>query len=437
MIAYSIGTSLLMFLPGAIFVFLFGACVGSFLNVVIYRLPLGLTLTTPSSRCPVCGVQLKFFRENLPILGWFIVRGRCRTCHVKISPVYPLIEFIVGLLFLGLYVIYFMVDSSTAFWGEIGGPWWSYNQFYRAWPAFLAIAFLISGLIAMTVIDARTYTIPIQIPLFITAVGLVAAFIQPLTSRRFSNFEQWPLPGVDWFWFAIAMGGCFGVAVAWCLLRLGITKYSFRDYHEYVEEGDTLGDYPFARREMGVETLYLCPVIIGLAIGLVVGLSLNPGLVPPVILQSIGGSVLGYLVGGGVVWALRIFGTLAFGREAIGLGDVHLLAAVGAVLGWFDPILIFFIAPFSGIAWAAVSMGIAGVFKRPRRELPYGPHLAVATLVVIICRGPIERVWMVMFPTIAYPKAELVHSPEMVGQGRVEFEGTGFQSNDLTRGVRF
>ncbi len=411
-----------MFLPGAIFVFLLGACVGSFLNVVIYRLPLGLTLTTPSSRCPICGVHLRFFRENLPILGWFVVRGRCRTCGVKISPVYPMVELCLALLFLALYVAFFTVRPSVPFLGEIGGPWWNYNQFYRAWPAFLAIAFLISGLIAMTVIDARTYTIPIQIPLFITATGLLAAAVQPATARNLHSVSQWSLPGVDWLWFAIALGGGLGVIIAWCLLRLGVTKYSFMDYHEFVKEGDTLGDYPFARREMGVEALYLCPVIVGLAIGLVVGLTLSQAPPPPLFFQSVGGSILGYLVGGGVIWGLRILGTLAFGREAIGLGDVHLLAAVGAVLGWFDPILVFFLAPFSGILWAAASMGIAGVFKRPRRELPYGPHLAVATLVVIICRGPIERGWAVMFPTVPYPKAELVRPPIAKGLGQKQIQ---------------
>jgi len=86
----------------------------------------------------------------------------------------------------------------------------------------------------------------------------------------------------------------------------------------------------------------------------------------------------------------------------MGLGDVHLLAAVGAVLGWFDPILVFFLAPFSGLLWAVVSMGMASVFKRARRELPYGPHLAVATLVVILCRPGIHWVWNTIWPNIPW-----------------------------------
>src|SRR5688500_10744153 len=78
--------------PAAVFMFCFGACVGSLLNVVIYRLPQGMSITTPPSRCPTCGATLRFFREILPILGWFFVRGRCRYCGVKISPQYMIIE---------------------------------------------------------------------------------------------------------------------------------------------------------------------------------------------------------------------------------------------------------------------------------------------------------------------------------------------------------
>ncbi|MCI0674280.1 MAG: prepilin peptidase, partial [Phycisphaerales bacterium] len=88
--------------------------------------------------------------------------------------------------------------------------------------------------------------------------------------------------------------------------------------------------------------------------------------------------------------------------EAMGLGDVHLLACIGAVLGWFDPILVFFLAPFSGLLWAFVSMGIASVFKRARRELPYGPHLAVATFLVIACRPGIEWLWVTLLPGVPW-----------------------------------
>ncbi|MCE2881331.1 MAG: prepilin peptidase [Planctomycetaceae bacterium] len=87
-LAFAVWAPVLM---GTLFVFLFGACVGSFLNVLAWRLPTGQSVVTPPSRCPLCGHRLSW-RENLPILGWLILRGRCKGCRAKISIQYPLIE---------------------------------------------------------------------------------------------------------------------------------------------------------------------------------------------------------------------------------------------------------------------------------------------------------------------------------------------------------
>ena len=96
-------------LPWAIFVFCLGACVGSFINVVVHRMPAGVSLLYPPSRCPTCGGRLRFFRENLPILGWLTLRGRCRLCGVVSVPV-RLIELGMAMAFLGLYVIFFWIS---------------------------------------------------------------------------------------------------------------------------------------------------------------------------------------------------------------------------------------------------------------------------------------------------------------------------------------
>jgi leader peptidase (prepilin peptidase)/N-methyltransferase len=109
---------------------------------------------------------------------------------------------------------------------------------------------------------------------------------------------------------------------------------------------------------------------------------------PPLWLSVLGGVLLGYLVGGGVVWGTRIAGSLGFGKEAMGLGDVHLMAAVGACLGWIDAVLAFFLAAFVGVAWAVLGVVAGGKVKR---SMPYGPFLAVATLLVLFCKPLIER----------------------------------------------
>lgn len=149
--------------------------------------------------------------------------------------------------------------------------------------------------------------------------------------------------------------------------------------------------YPHARREVTRELLFLGPIVALALVGAALGLRLsNAGHLPssvPLWLDALSGALLGYLVGGGMIWATRVFGTLAFGKEAMGLGDVHLLAAVGACLGWIDATLAFFIAPFIAIYFAAVLMAWTG---SPRRAMPYGPYLAGAVLVVTLAKPAIE-----------------------------------------------
>jgi leader peptidase (prepilin peptidase)/N-methyltransferase len=84
------------------FFFLFGLIIGSFLNVCITRIPEGLSVVSPSSRCPRCLTPIKAY-DNIPVLGWIFLRGKCRNCGLAISPMYPVIEFVTGLLFLLTY----------------------------------------------------------------------------------------------------------------------------------------------------------------------------------------------------------------------------------------------------------------------------------------------------------------------------------------------
>ena len=83
-------------------IFVFGLCFGSFLNVCIYRLPRGISIVTPSSKCPKCDTPLKFY-DNVPVLGWLLLRGRCRHCKASISTRYVLVELLTGGLFLLCY----------------------------------------------------------------------------------------------------------------------------------------------------------------------------------------------------------------------------------------------------------------------------------------------------------------------------------------------
>ena len=117
---------------------LFGLAIGSFLNVVIYRVPKGMSIVSPRSACPSCGTQL-LERDNVPVVSWLILRGRCRHCQEPISIRYPLVELACAGLFAG-----------TA--ARFGYDW--------ALPAFLV---LFAGLLALSVIDVETLLLPKKI----------------------------------------------------------------------------------------------------------------------------------------------------------------------------------------------------------------------------------------------------------------------------------
>jgi leader peptidase (prepilin peptidase)/N-methyltransferase len=119
----------------SVLVFIFGSAVGSFLNVVIYRLPEGLSLLHPPSRCPHCQTRLKPY-DNVPVFGWLWLRGRCRFCKAPISIRYPLIEALTGCLFL------------AAFW-LLGMTWITFGYWI-----------LLSWLVALSFIDFDTLTLP-------------------------------------------------------------------------------------------------------------------------------------------------------------------------------------------------------------------------------------------------------------------------------------
>ncbi|MBC2753707.1 MAG: prepilin peptidase [Desulfobacteraceae bacterium] len=88
-----------------IFAFIFGACIGSFLNVCIYRIPEGKSVIHPPSACPQCGYRIRFY-DNIPIVSYILLRGRCRRCKVHIPVRYPLVELITGLAALAVFLKY-------------------------------------------------------------------------------------------------------------------------------------------------------------------------------------------------------------------------------------------------------------------------------------------------------------------------------------------
>jgi leader peptidase (prepilin peptidase)/N-methyltransferase len=445
---------LLMFFSEAtklLFVLAFGACIGSLLNVLVYRLPLGLNVITPPSRCPSCETRLTW-RENIPVFGWIRLLGKCRFCRSPISAEYPIVEAFVALLWAAVFLVCYGDDRFLGInWDAIRPEWAISNGLYggliHTWPILLVILTLFSCLVAMTLIDAKTCFIPLQLTVVPVVVALIAHplnawWVQthmpgghlPKTAPGWTWAAATPDPGAGsqgWWWIGGSIGAVVGLAISNLLLSKGWIRRSFADYDVWEQEQlakqaaaeaaappdaaskddkddshptDMWIQYPHARREVFKEIIFLAPCIsLGLA-----GAALAArwvGSVPtptgmyafahpaPLWLAVLAGVLMGYLIGGGAVWAMRIFGTMAFGKEAIGLGDVHMMAAVGACLGWVDPVLAFFGAAFLGVAWWVVGLVFRGV---GRRAMPFGPYLAMGTVLVWFCRPLMERLlsWM-------------------------------------------
>jgi leader peptidase (prepilin peptidase)/N-methyltransferase len=369
-----------------VFIFAFGAAVGSFLNVVIYRLPRGKSIAFPASHCPNCGQPINWY-DNIPLLSWCLLRGKCRSCNVSISPRYLLIEAITALMLVGLFVWYFVSPVRD---GVV--------SFADDWPTFLAHAFLLCGLLVCTATDLESWIVPLEVCWVVSIVGVAVATIHPPQPQL--------LPAVSPTFGAMCIAAGAGLVISAALQHRGILQPSFIDAADTVRcenSGDNKNDRIVAvaatkehginpRSEIMREVLYLAPAII-LAIAVYVVFSFAPSAerwVANLSSQAHHGrfaphwigfqaALAGYIIGGLWIWGTRILGTLAFGKEAMGLGDVHLLAAVGAVTGWITPSLAFFIAPFFGLLWA-----LKAVLTRRQREIPYGPWLAAASLVVML-----------------------------------------------------
>ncbi|NLQ05762.1 prepilin peptidase [Cylindrospermopsis raciborskii] len=139
---------MLNLVPSNIIVLVLGACVGSFINVVVYRLPRGLSLLWPSSHCPHCLNPLKVY-HNLPIVGWLWLRGKCADCQSKISYSYPLVELLTGIIFLIVFWVFQFSLLTIGYW------------VFCSW------------LLALSLIDWETMTLPGSL----TKSGLVLGLI--------------------------------------------------------------------------------------------------------------------------------------------------------------------------------------------------------------------------------------------------------------------
>lgn len=291
------------------FAFCFGAIIGSFLNVVVWRIPRGMSLNTPPSTCPNCGHRILPW-ENIPIISWVCLRGKCSACHKPISWKYPAGEAAVGVLF---WLIWRRVQIEHLPLATLLGCWW-----------------LAGSILSLARIDFERRVIPNKV----TYAGLIAALICAIV---------FPL-------------GRPAVAAP-DLLHSGA-----------IVTGRILQKLCVAFPDMaGMRMAALTDCLLGAAFGAL------------------------------IIAIVRFFGGLYLRRlrrrqvenvpeEAMGLGDVKMLAMVGAFLGVDAVIYIIAIGSLLACVWGIVFRGI-GAQKASLCSLPFAPFIAIPTLIWLICWG--------------------------------------------------
>jgi leader peptidase (prepilin peptidase)/N-methyltransferase len=261
---------------------------------------------------------------------------------------------------------------------------------------------LLSAFIAASGIDLELWIIPLSICWFVTVVGLVGSSVAGYAIHPDVISEYRLFPVASGGTGALAVGAAVGLGISWLLLRTGLLRRSYEsalpEAHERlaVEKSNPSGSVPVTpdasaepqfndRLEALREVIFLLPMVLCAIVALTIVRQPGPvgrwwgDLVAHPVAAGFLGSLFGYFIGCGVVWATRILGTLAFGKEAMGLGDVHLMGAAGAVVGPLMVVVAFFIAPFFGLGWALFQM----IFKKTR-QIPYGPFLSLAVFTVMI-----------------------------------------------------
>jgi len=205
-----------IFIP---FVFALGAIVGSFLNVVVWRLPRDESLVTPPSRCPKCGTRLAW-RDNIPVIGWFLLGGRCRYCREPISARYPIVEAVTGLTFVLYYVSYFILQQGPC--PPVQPLVWRPLDMRLDWPIYLLHMYLLATLLAASLIDAELFIIPVELTWWAAGVGIA---VHALVDRP-------TMPGalvVPPMAAALAAGGAAGLILSLVLLKRRLIPTSFAE----------------------------------------------------------------------------------------------------------------------------------------------------------------------------------------------------------------
>jgi leader peptidase (prepilin peptidase)/N-methyltransferase len=319
---------LISFWPALTFIFVIGLIVGSLLNVCIHRMPLEKSILWPGSRCENCYQPIPWF-DNIPLLSFLILRGRCRSCGNKFSARYFAIELLTGLAFAGLYYLDVVANvNRLPIYGQ-ASDWWLFSRLpWRGCVVFGTHALLVSFLIVASFCDLDTREIPLGITLPGTALGLFVATIFPW---------PWPYPPPSAPPSMLVHNG-------WLKLDLNLVPKQ--------------GLYPWP---FWLPLPEFCGNGGNFWTGLATGFA-------------------GILAGTLLLRMIRFLFSLGLGVEALGLGDADLMMMAGAFLGWQQTVVAFFIGVFAGLLF-----GLAQLVRKGGNLLPFGPGLAVGIIVTFLC----------------------------------------------------
>lgn len=306
--------------------FFFGAIFGSFLNVCIVRLPQEKSIIFPASHCCQCNKPIAWY-DNIPLLSWMLLGGRCRSCKSLISFRYWLVEFLTGASFASFY-IYFGLSALL--------------------PAYLV---MMSCFIIATFVDLEHRIIPDEVSIGGMWAGI---FLSALVPQMHLSSE--------------ALGfGAFGAGLIVLLSLFLGWIYPFFCKH-LVEQEEPYDDTPIKLLVLGAL------IIITLVNGRLIPL---PDFLYPHAV-SLASSLAGMIIGGGSIYVMGLIGDIIFRKESMGGGDVKLMAMIGAFLGWQTALLAFFLAPFFG--------GVIGIIEKIRTKdstIAYGPFLVLGALLAM------------------------------------------------------
>jgi prepilin signal peptidase PulO-like enzyme (type II secretory pathway) len=466
-----------------------GLALGSFLNVVIYRIPRDQSICDPVwSACPYCGRRIRWY-DNLPIVSFFRLGGRCRDCGAPISTRYLVVEALTAIVVLLLLDAFFIGHVRAGFRPT---PFGVTDGLASDWPPFLAHVALFACLLAMSAIDIEHYWIDVRFTHHVIVFGFV---MQALWTPRHS--VGWHRP-----WDTTAVVSIFalmGAGLAWlvwvCTRDPDTESADDEDELRAPLEGETgdgvslpappatgSGGYPPRRVRLG--GWFLCVVLVAQAtvlvavsgagwtvpywlravplLGLLAGMIVLEGrvvrpadqeivdaleeerpaarrtvlrelavLLPAVLFGGVGlwlvsgvgdvgermSRVLhagvevrsiplfrgwepafglataagGLVISAAVGWGVRIFFTLLLGKEAFGVGDIHMMAAAGCVAGW--PVVVL---GFTLSCLLAIGGWLAALPWKSARAIPLGPWLSLGFLVVAVFYD-----WIVAWPVVA------------------------------------